>query len=55
MAPELLIGEEIVSLQSDIWSLGMVMLEVRFKNVSDVDENIENSERYSLSTYHSAI
>lgn len=28
MAPELLIGEEIVSPQSDIWSLGMVMLEI---------------------------
>ncbi|KLO16659.1 kinase-like protein [Schizopora paradoxa] len=28
MAPELLIGEEIVSPQSDVWSLGMVMLEI---------------------------
>jgi len=28
MAPELLIGEEIVSPQSDIWSLGMVILEI---------------------------
>lgn len=30
MAPELLIGENTVSQQSDIWALGMVMLEVGF-------------------------
>ena len=28
MAPELLIGEDMVSTQSDVWSLGMLMLEV---------------------------
>ena len=28
MAPELLIGEDIVSTHSDIWALAMVMLEV---------------------------
>ena len=29
MAPELLVGQEIVSKSSDIWSLGMFFLEVR--------------------------
>ena len=28
MAPELLIGEDIVTLETDIWSFGMTMLEV---------------------------
>jgi len=30
MAPELLIGEEIVTLQTDVWSFGMIVLEVHF-------------------------
>lgn len=30
MAPELLIGSDIVSKESDVWAFGMVVLEVSF-------------------------
>lgn len=57
MAPELLIGEQQVSTASDIWALGMVLLEVRLYSSSEEiyiyqshtgSYGVDNELRYSV-------
>lgn len=48
MAPELLVGSDIISKKSDVWAFGMVILEVRFVNATRSNSQSAKFTNYNI-------